>query len=135
MARGVAGDGQRANGEQVCAQQPPKAANHRLEHLHLAVDVKSTAAQAHARGARTPISVLLDQGGHAVLEVPQSLRPGIAVIGGRRGKDGQGRETVDKREGVVAQDIVQLDVTGVLAVSRERDAGNRAELGRAGQRV
>ncbi len=65
----VAGDGQLSRGEQMGTEKASYAADHRLEHLYLAVDIKSSRSETLSTPSRTSVAVLSNQSGHAVLEV------------------------------------------------------------------
>ena len=133
LFRVISTNGQVSHSKLVRAQQATHAADGRLEDLHLAVQVKAPCPLPLSAGSFRPVSVVLDQRLDAVLEVVEGLVAPVLVAAmlvrqRRRGEDGEGGQTVDEGQGVVAQDVVHFDVGGVLAVACEGPAGQWAQL-------
>lgn len=109
-------------------EQAADAANDRFKHLDLAIHVEAATSYALTRRAIRSIAVFLNQRRDAATEVAQSLGPSPGLVGRRRREDRQSRQTVNERERVVAEDVVERKMPWIEAIPDKGDAGDGPKL-------
>jgi len=112
----------------VCTEKTADPTNDRLEDLDLAVQVKAPRSNARAGRARPPITVVPHKLGHAVLEVAKGLWSGVSPVLRPSGEYCERREAIDEGQGVIPECVVELDPPRIVAISRQRGAGERPQL-------